>query len=32
MIGDEFKTARLHLLANLEGDSAFRNGRQAVGF
>ena len=32
MIGDEFKTARLHLLANLEGDSAFRYGRQAVGF
>ncbi len=32
MIGDEFKTARLHLLANLEGDSAFRNGRQAAGF
>ncbi len=32
MIGDEFKTARLHLLANLEGDSAFRDGRQAAGF
>ena len=27
LIGDEFKTARQHLLANLEGDSAFRNGR-----
>ncbi len=26
LIGDEFKTARQHLLANLEGDSAFRNG------
>jgi len=24
LIGDEFKTARLHLLANLEGDSAWR--------
>lgn len=34
LIGEEFKTARLHLLANLEGDSAFRNGRtlrRAVG-
>lgn len=28
--GDEFKTARLHLLANLEGDIAFRNGRRAA--
>ena len=27
LIGDEFKTARQHLLANLEGDSAFKNGR-----
>jgi hypothetical protein len=27
MIGDDFKAARQHLLANLEGDSAFRNGR-----
>jgi len=27
MVGDEFKTARYHLLANLEGDSAFKNGR-----
>jgi hypothetical protein len=27
LIGDEFKTARHHLLANLEGDSAFKNGR-----
>ena len=26
LIGDEFKTARQHLLDNLEGDSAFRNG------
>lgn len=25
LIGDEFKTARTHLLANLEGDSAWRN-------
>ncbi len=25
--GDEFKAARQHLLANLEGDSAFKNGR-----
>jgi hypothetical protein len=31
MTGDEFKTARLHLLKNLEGDSAFRNGRPAAG-
>ncbi|HPN95983.1 MAG TPA: amidoligase, partial [bacterium] len=28
LIGDEFKTARHHLLANLEGDSAFKNGRR----
>lgn len=27
LIGEEFETARLHLLAELEGDSAFRNGR-----
>lgn len=27
LVGDEFKTARHHLLANLEGDSAFKNGR-----
>lgn len=27
LIGEEFETARLHLLADLEGDSAFRNGR-----
>lgn len=27
LIGDEFKTARTHLLANLEGDIAFLNGR-----
>ena len=30
MIGDEFATARHHLLANLEGDSAFRHGRVAA--
>ena len=29
MIGDEFKTARKHLLAALPGDSAFRFGRPA---
>jgi len=29
MIGDEYATARQHLLANLEGDIAFRNGRAA---
>jgi len=28
LIGDEFKTARLHLLANLSGSSAWKNGRQ----
>lgn len=27
MIGDEFKTARHHLLNNMPGDAAFRNGR-----
>jgi hypothetical protein len=27
LIGEEFETARLHLLANLEGDAAFRRGR-----
>ena len=27
LIGEEFETARLHLLADLQGDSAFRNGR-----
>jgi hypothetical protein len=27
MKGDEFKTARLHLLAKLDGDSGFKNGR-----
>jgi hypothetical protein len=31
LIGKEFETARLHLLKNLEGDSAFRNGRQVAG-
>lgn len=29
MIGDEFKTARHHLLKRLEGDSAWRHGRAA---
>ncbi|MHB1154887.1 MAG: amidoligase family protein [Eubacteriales bacterium] len=29
-IGDEFKTAREHLLKGLTGDSAFRNGRPAA--
>lgn len=29
MNGEEFKTARLHLLKNLEGDAAFKNGRPA---
>lgn len=28
LIGDEFKTARLHLLANLTGDTAFRYGHR----
>ena len=27
LIGDEFKTARLHLLSQLSGDSAFKRGR-----
>jgi len=27
MIGDEFKSARQHLLANLEGSAAWKNGR-----
>lgn len=27
LIGEEFETVRLHLLAELEGDAAFRNGR-----
>ncbi len=27
LIGDEFKTARLHLLANLGGSAAWKNGR-----
>ena len=30
LIGEEFKTARLHLLANLEGDTAFRHGRDGT--
>jgi hypothetical protein len=29
LIGDEFKTARKHLLAPLPGDSAFKRGRPA---
>lgn len=29
LIGEEFKTCRTHLLANLEGDTAFRHGRAA---
>ncbi len=31
MIGDEFKTARLHLLANFEGQSAWKHTRRQVG-
>jgi len=27
LIGNEFKTARLHLMANMPGDAAFKNGR-----
>lgn len=27
LIGEEFETARFHLLSELEGDTAFRNGR-----
>ncbi len=27
LIGDEFKTARKHLMANMSGDAAFKNGR-----
>lgn len=30
LIGDDYKTARLHLLANLDGDIAFRDGRRAA--
>lgn len=29
LIGEEFKTCRTHLLANLQGDTAFRHGRAA---
>ena len=29
MVGDEFKTARHHLLANLDGSSAWKHGRPA---
>ena len=29
MIGDEYKTARLHLLKNLTGSAAWKNGRPA---
>jgi hypothetical protein len=27
LIGDEFKTARLHLMKNMPGDAAFKKGR-----
>jgi len=27
LIGDEFKTARLHLMANLNGSAAWKHGR-----
>ena len=27
LIGDEFKTARLHLMANLKGSAAWKHGR-----
>ena len=27
LIGDEFKTARLHLMENMPGDAAFKRGR-----
>ena len=27
VIGDEFRTARKHLMANMPGDAAFKNGR-----
>jgi hypothetical protein len=30
LIGDEFKTARLHLMAKLEGDAAYSNLRRAA--
>ncbi|MEG2540932.1 MAG: amidoligase family protein [Clostridia bacterium] len=30
LIGDEFKTARLHLLENLEGDTAWKDNRRNV--
>lgn len=29
MIGDEFKSARLHLLGNMKGCASFKNGRPA---
>lgn len=31
LIGEEFKTARLHLLKNLPGDIAFKHGRPPLG-
>ena len=31
MNGDEFKTARKHLLARMPGDSAFKHGRPTTG-
>ncbi len=30
LIGDEFKTARLHLMANMPGSAAWKNGRPAI--
>ena len=30
LIGDEFKTARLHLMANMPGSAAWKNGRPAT--
>ena len=30
LIGEEFKTARMHLLKRLPGDTAWKNGRQAA--
>ena len=31
LIGDEFKTARKHLLSAMPGDAAFKHGRQSRG-
>ncbi len=30
MIGDEFKTARMHLMANMPGDAAFKTREQRI--